>query len=107
MASETLDVFACIDAWRAAGRRAALATVVRTWGSSPRAVGSHLAVAADGAFAGSVSGGCIEAAVIDAAQQVIADGRPRLLDFDVSDERAWSVGLACGGRLQVYVESIG
>ena len=84
----------------------ALATVVRTWGSSPRSVGSHLAVDEGGAFVGSVSGGCIEGAVITEAQAVIAAGKPRLLDFGVSDEQAWEVGLACGGRVQVYVERI-
>ncbi len=92
--------------WRAAGKGAALATVVRTWGSSPRPVGSHLAVDDRGAFVGSVSGGCIEGAVIKEALAVIADGKPRLLDFGVSDEQAWEVGLACGGRVQVYVERV-
>ncbi len=101
------ELFRRIEAWRAAGKGVALATVVRTWGSSPRPEGSHLAVEAGGAFVGSVSGGCIEAAVITEAQAAIGDGRPRLLEFGVSDERAWEVGLACGGRVQVYVERIG
>ena len=92
--------------WRSAGRGVALATVVRTWGSSPRAAGSHLAVDENGAFFGSVSGGCIEGAVIGEALTTIADGKPRLLDFGVSDEQAWSVGLACGGRVQVFVERL-
>jgi LAO/AO transport system ATPase len=100
-------LFARIRAWQAAGKGVALATVVRTWGSSPRPEGSHLAVEEGGEFIGSVSGGCIEGAVIGEARDAIADGRPRLLEFGVSDERAWEVGLACGGRVQVYVERIG
>ncbi|MDP1652421.1 MAG: methylmalonyl Co-A mutase-associated GTPase MeaB [Rhodocyclaceae bacterium] len=101
------ELFAKLHRWRAAGKRVALATVVKTWGSSPRPEGSHLAVEAGGAFVGSVSGGCIEGAVIAEAQAAIADGKPRLLEFGVSDERAWEVGLACGGRVQVFVERIG
>lgn len=92
--------------WRAAGRGVALATVVVTWGSSPRPVGSHLAVDEAGAFVGSVSGGCIEGAVIHEALAVINDGTPRLLDFGVTNEQAWEVGLACGGRVQVYIERV-
>lgn len=93
--------------WRAAGKSAALATVVSTWGSSPRPEGSHLAVDGDGHFLGSVSGGCIEGAVIEAAMQSMQGGQPRLLEFGVSDEQAWQVGLACGGRVQVYVAAVG
>jgi len=100
------ELFAQLQRWRAAGKGVALATVVKTWGSSPRPEGSHLAVEEGGAFAGSVSGGCIEGAVIGEAQAVILDGKPRLLDFGVSDERAWEVGLACGGRVQVFVERV-
>ena len=101
------ELFAQLRRWRAAGKRVALATVVKTWGSSPRPEGSHLAVEEGGAFVGSVSGGCIEGAVIGEAQAAIADGQPRLLEFGVSDERAWEVGLACGGRVQVFVERVG
>ncbi len=107
MATEAEDLFDQVDAWRAAGRAVALATVVRTWGSSPRPVGSQLAAADDGSFVGSVSGGCVEGAVVREARAAIADGRPRVLDFKVSDDEAWSVGLACGGRLQVFVERLG
>jgi LAO/AO transport system kinase len=92
--------------WRAEGRRVALATVVSTWGSSPRPAGSHLAVDQEGAMVGSVSGGCIEGAVVLEAQDAIKTGKPRLLEFGVSDEDAWAVGLACGGRVQVYVEPV-
>ncbi|MDT3735584.1 MAG: methylmalonyl Co-A mutase-associated GTPase MeaB [Denitratisoma sp.] len=101
------ELFVQLRRWRAAGKGVALATVVKTWGSSPRPEGSHLAVEEGGAFVGSVSGGCIEGAVIGEAQAAIADGRPRLLEFGVSDERAWEVGLACGGRVQVFVERVG
>lgn len=101
------ELFEAMRAWRAAGKGVALATVVRTWGSSPRAEGSLLAVEQDGAFLGSVSGGCVEGAVISEALEVIGDGRPRLLEFGVSDEQAWEVGLACGGKVQVYVERVG
>ena len=92
--------------WRAEGRRVALATVVSTWGSSPRPAGSHLAIDQEGAMVGSVSGGCIEGAVVLEAQDAIKTGKPRLLEFGVSDEDAWAVGLACGGRVQVYVEPV-
>ena len=101
------ELFAQLRRWRAAGKGVALATVVKTWGSSPRPEGSHLAVEEGGAFVGSVSGGCIEGAVIGEAQAAIADGQPRLIEFGVSDERAWEVGLACGGRVQVFVERVG
>ena len=92
--------------WAAAGRGVALATVVKTWGSSPRAVGSQLVVDDTGAFEGSVSGGCIEGAVVMEARRTIGDGEPRLLDFGVSDEEAWEVGLACGGSIEVFVEKL-
>ncbi len=101
------ELFEAMRAWRAAGKGVALATVVRTWGSSPRAEGSLLAVEQGGGFLGSVSGGCVEGAVISGALEVIADGKPRMLEFGVSDEQAWEVGLACGGKVQVYVERVG
>ncbi|MBM3538649.1 MAG: XdhC family protein [Alphaproteobacteria bacterium] len=106
MSSET-DVLSEAAAWRKSGKGVALATVVTTWGSSPRPVGSQLAVDDKGKFVGSVSGGCIEGAVIKEAIEAISDGRPRLLDFGVSNEQAWEVGLACGGKVQVYVEKLG
>jgi xanthine/CO dehydrogenase XdhC/CoxF family maturation factor len=95
-----------LAAWRATGRDIALATVVRTWGSSPRPVGSLLAISDRGEMAGSVSGGCVEAAVVEAAAGVMRDGAPQLLEFGVSDESAWSVGLTCGGRLEVFLEKV-
>jgi LAO/AO transport system kinase len=103
---ESDQIFRQIRVWRGQGRGVALATVVRTWGSSPRPAGSHLAVDSTGQFVGSVSGGCIEAAVIHEAQSVIGDGRPRRMRFGVSDEQAWEVGLACGGEVDVFVERV-
>ena len=89
-----------------AGRPAALATVLSTWGSAPRRAGSQLAIAQDGAFFGSVSGGCVEGAVILEAQDALADGRCRMLDFGVADADAFAVGLACGGNIRILVEPI-
>ncbi|MBM3535224.1 MAG: XdhC family protein [Alphaproteobacteria bacterium] len=100
------DVLATAAAWKAEGRKVALATVVTTWGSSPRPEGSQLAIDETGAFVGSVSGGCIEGAVIKEGLAAMKDGRHRLLDFGVSDEQAWEVGLACGGKVQVFVERV-
>ena len=100
------DILEQAAAWRAAGKGVALATVVSTWGSSPRPVGSQLAVDEAGAMIGSVSGGCIEGAVVHEALAAIRDGQPRLLSFGVSNEQAWEVGLACGGKVQVYVEAV-
>ncbi len=100
------DILEQAARWRSEGRRVALATVVATWGSSPRPVGSQLAVDEAGAMVGSVSGGCIEGAVVHEAQRTMEDGEPRLLSFGVSDEMAWEVGLACGGKVQVYVEAV-
>lgn len=101
------DLLAALGQWQSGGKPAALATVVSTWGSSPRPEGSHLAIDGQGHFLGSVSGGCIEGAVIESAREVMAGAAPRLLEFGVSDEQAWEVGLACGGRVQVMVERIG
>jgi xanthine/CO dehydrogenase XdhC/CoxF family maturation factor len=100
------DVLATAEAWAREGRGVALATVIETWGSAPRPVGSHLAIDADGRFEGSVSGGCVEGAVIAEAAEVIGDGRPRTLEFGVADETAWRVGLSCGGRIKVFVEKL-
>ncbi|MAF49796.1 MAG: XdhC family protein [Rhodospirillales bacterium] len=90
--------------WLDAGKGVALATVIGTWGSSPRPVGSQLAVDDKGAFVGSVSGGCIEGAVVGEALSTINDGQVRILDFGVTDEQAWEVGLACGGNVRIFVE---
>lgn len=100
------DPLVAVRDWSAAGLPCALATVMRTWGSSPRPVGSKLAVREDGEMVGSVSGGCVEGAVVDAAMTAMKTGRPQTLEFGVADETAWSVGLACGGRIEIYVEAI-
>lgn len=96
-----------IDRWLAAGEREiALATVIETWGSAPRKAGARMAFTAGGAITGSVSGGCVEGAVVEAGQEMLAGGEPRLLQFGVADETAWSVGLACGGTITVLVEPL-
>ncbi|MFT6583417.1 MAG: xanthine/CO dehydrogenase XdhC/CoxF family maturation factor [Alphaproteobacteria bacterium] len=100
------DVLQQAAAWKKARHGVALATVVTTWGSSPRPVGSQLAIKDDGAFIGSVSGGCIEGAVVSEALAAIKDGETRLLDFGVTDEMAWEVGLSCGGKVEVFVEPV-
>jgi xanthine/CO dehydrogenase XdhC/CoxF family maturation factor len=100
------DVLSEAALWREQGREVALATVVKTWGSSPRPVGSHLAIDGDSNFVGSVSGGCIEGAVIHEALEVMQDGKPRVLKYGVTHEMAWEVGLACGGQVHVYVEKV-
>lgn len=105
--SETEDVLGTARQWLERGETVALATVTETWGSSPRPPGSQMAVTASGRMAGSVSGGCIEGAVADVAKQTMQTGMPQLLDFGVTDERAWEVGLACGGKLKVFVERLG
>lgn len=94
-------------AWLEAGREVALATVVETWGSAPRPTGSQLAISGEAEMAGSVSGGCVEGAVVVEALDALADGQPRMLDYGVSDAEAFAVGLACGGRIRVMVEPVG
>ena len=101
-----LDLLELAAAWRSEGRRVALATVVATWGSSPRPPGSQLLADDSGRFMGSVSGGCIEGEVVRRALEVIETGEPALLDFGIANEDAWSVGLSCGGRIQVFVEPV-
>src|SRR5260221_14525071 len=98
--SDTADILEQAARWRADGHSVALATVVKTWGSSPRPAGAKLAVADNGAFVGSVSGGCVEGAVVGEAQEGIRDGKPPLLDFGITDDQAWEVGLACGGKIE-------
>ena len=105
--SHTMDYPALALEWHRSGRGAVLATVVETWGSAPRPVGSQLVIDRDGAMEGSVSGGCVEGAVITEAMEAIEDGKSRLLDFGVSDDEAFAVGLACGGRIRVLVEPVG
>ena len=94
-------------AWLESGQNVALATVVQTWGSAPRPVGSQLAINQNMDMAGSVSGGCVESAVIEEALEAMADGVPRILEYGVSDENAFAAGLACGGEIHVLVEPVG
>ena len=94
-------------AWHRAGLKVALATVIETWGSAPRPVGSMLAISDQAEMAGSVSGGCVEGAVVAEALEALEDGVPRMLDYGVSDDEAFAVGLACGGRIRVMVEPLG
>ncbi len=101
------DPLAIAENWMKDGRDVAIATVVETWGSAPRPVGSHLVIDTQGNFEGSVSGGCVEGAVVAEAAEVLADGEPRMLEFGVADEAAWRVGLSCGGKIRVYVERLG
>ena len=100
------DVLAEIERWRAGGEDVAIATVVRTWGSAPRSAGARMAMTASGKIAGSVSGGCVEGSVFDEGTRILSSGRPKLLTFGVEDERAWTVGLACGGTIEVFVERL-
>lgn len=100
------DILSVVDSWLADSGQVALATVVSTWGSAPRGAGSHMVINLDGEMAGSVSGGCVEGAVVEAADMVLREGRPEMLEFGVADELAWDVGLACGGRIAVWVEPL-
>jgi xanthine/CO dehydrogenase XdhC/CoxF family maturation factor len=100
------EVLEQLRSWQDAGKRVAVATVVSTWGSSPRPVGSQLGISEQGEMVGSVSGGCIEGAVVKEALEVMAGAPPKLLDYGVSNEQAWEVGLACGGKLEVYIEPV-
>ena len=100
------DVLATAESWRKAGREVAIATVVETWGSAPRPVGANLVIDEEGNFLGSVSGGCVEGAVVTETLDVIDSGRPKMLEFGVADETAWKVGLSCGGTIRVFVEKV-
>ena len=94
-------------AWHNEGRKVALATVVQTWGSAPRRVGAQLVIAEDGEMQGSVSGGCVEGAVLVEALDSLEDGKSRMLTYGVSDDDAFAVGLACGGTIRIWVEPVG
>ena len=106
MSAEQDEVLSQAAAWRADGKEVALATVISTWGSSPRPVGSQLVVGDGGEIVGSVSGGCIEGAVVTEALEIIAEGKPRLFEYGVTNDEAWEVGLACGGRIRVFIERL-
>ena len=106
MLSTDNDILKAAEDWRKQGRSVALATVVETWGSAPRPVGANLVIDEEGNFLGSVSGGCVEGAVVTEALDVIDSGKPRMLEFGVADETAWKVGLSCGGKIRVFVEKV-
>jgi xanthine/CO dehydrogenase XdhC/CoxF family maturation factor len=105
--SDVEDVFGQAARWHHGGESVAIATVVDTWGSAPRPRGSQMAMTASGRMAGSVSGGCIESAVAEAALITLATGQHQTLNYGITNERAWEVGLACGGRLTVFLERLG
>ena len=100
------DILAEVNAWQERGDTVAVATVINTWGSSPRAPGAKMAINQRGDMVGSVSGGCVEGAVVQEALQVLKTGQPKLLKYGVADETAWEVGLACGGSIEVFVEKL-
>lgn len=105
-ATDAEDVLSLATGWLAGGEKVAVATVVETWGSSPRPAGSQMAVSEGGRIAGSVSGGCIEGAVADAARATMQSGAPQTLAFGITNDRAWEVGLACGGKIKLFVERL-
>ena len=106
MSTNDASLLSKANAWVAEGRKVALATVIETGGSAPQPVGSQLVIDGDGNFEGSVSGGCVEGAVVTEALDAIDSGKPKVLSFGVADEAAWEVGLACGGKIRVYVEPV-
>jgi xanthine/CO dehydrogenase XdhC/CoxF family maturation factor len=106
MRTTDTDILKAAEDWRKSGREVALATVVETWGSAPRPVGSNLVIDGEGNFLGSVSGGCVEGAVVTEALDVIETGKSKMLEFGVADETAWQVGLSCGGTIRVFVEKV-
>jgi len=101
------DVLAEIEKWKGEGKRVALATVVKVWGSAPRPIGAKMVISSAGDMAGSVSGGCVESAVFEESQEVLQTGRPMLVGYGVTDEEAWSVGLSCGGEIEIFIEPVG
>jgi xanthine dehydrogenase accessory factor len=100
------DILPDVETWLAQGKSVAIATVIQTWGSSPRQEGARMAITPDGGISGSVSGGCVEGAVFEAAVESLNTGRPQLLHFGVADESAWDVGLACGGSIEIFVKPL-
>jgi len=100
------EVLDSVERWRERGEKVAIATVVATRRSAPRPTGAKLAISESGEMAGSVSGGCVEGDVYVNAREVLEGGTPRLLSYGISDEEAWSVGLPCGGEIDVFVEPL-
>jgi xanthine dehydrogenase accessory factor len=99
-----LDVLEEVDGWLAEGKGVALATVVNVKRSAPRPPGAKMAVSSSGQVSGAVSGGCVEGAVVEVAEEILRGGDPRLLHFGIADSEAWDVGLPCGGEIDVWVE---
>ncbi len=100
------EILKDVERWQKEGLKVAIATVVKIYGSAPRPLGAKLAVSSDGDIVGSVSGGCVEGAVVEEAREVIESGTPKLVKFGITDEKAWSVGLTCGGDIEVFVEAL-
>lgn len=100
------DILQAIDRWQKDGHAVALATVVEVWGSAPRPPGAKMAISSAGEVAGSVSGGCVEGAVVLEAQAVLESGAPRLIRYGVTHEQAWAVGLSCGGDIEIFIERL-
>jgi xanthine/CO dehydrogenase XdhC/CoxF family maturation factor len=100
------DVMEDMQRWRSEGQEVALATLIKVSGSAPRPLGSKLAISSGGSMTGSVSGGCVEGAVFEEAQEVLANGKPKRLLYGITDEEAWSVGLTCGGEIEVLIEKV-
>lgn len=100
------DILPDVESWLAQGKSVAIATVIQTWGSSPRQQGARMAITPEGGISGSVSGGCVEGAVFEAAVEALKTNRPQLLHFGVADETAWDVGLACGGSIDIFVNPL-
>ena len=100
------DLLPEIRTWQRQGKTVALATVVKAWGSSPRPLGAKMAISSEGEMAGSVSGGCVEGAVVEEALAVLSSGSPKLVEYGVSDDLAWTVGLSCGGKLEIFIEPV-
>ena len=100
------DILKTLEDWRQAGEQIALATVVRTSGSTPRPKGAAMGITASGRVAGSVSGGCLEAAVVEEALEALAAGRPKLVHYGITEDMAWEVGLSCGGEVDIFVEPL-
>jgi xanthine/CO dehydrogenase XdhC/CoxF family maturation factor len=100
------EILAEIERWQEGGEQVVVATVIATRRSAPRPVGSSLAISESGKLCGSVSGGCVEGDVYEQAREVLADGKPKLLSYGISDDEAWNVGLPCGGEIDVFVERL-
>jgi len=100
------DILHEIERWRGEGKQVAIATVVKIYGSAPQPLGAKMGISANGEMVGSVSGGCVEGAVVQEALAVLETGQPKLIEYGIADELAMSVGLACGGNIEVFVEPL-